>query len=568
MSSDRSAARGVTAAASGAEADASDMAVASSVTGAGGTPVAAGGTPAASGATAVQTGATAPALGQVSPRALYGLVFFAGIGSMATEICASRLLAPFYGSSTIVWANIIGLILLSLSIGYWLGGRLADRHPSPRWLGMIVLAGAALIAVVPFVARPFLNWSVGGLERMAVGTVVGSFFASVVLFVPPVTLLGMVTPYAIRLGIHDVTKAGAMAGRIFALSTAGSLLGTFLPSLVTIPLIGTQRTMLAAAALIALSATFVLGARWLWVGLGLAALLALPPGVVKAETGLVYEAESRYQFIQVIANGVERRLQLNEGYAIHSLYRPDTVLTGGEWDMFLAVPPLLDRPVERVAILGNAGGTTARAFGVYYPQAAIDGVEIDPAVSAAGLRYFGMGENPRLTVHNQDARPFLVSSKDSYDLIFVDAYRQPYVPFYLATREFFRLVRQHLRPGGMIALNVSSVPGDDRLARDVAGTLASEFPQVVTWQALHFNQLVIGLTAPLSPAEMDARLSQPTGAVRLLTDLMAENMKPAVPLAKPWTDDLCPVEWITDRMIVDYAVRGTNTQEQLLPTAP
>jgi spermidine synthase len=487
---------------------------------------------------------------------------------MATEICASRLLAPFYGSSTIVWANIIGLILLSLSLGYWLGGKLADRHPCRRLLGWLVVGGAVLTAVVPFVARPFLDWSVGGLESMAAGTVIGSFFASLVLFVPPVTLLGTVSPFAIRLGIRDLSKAGAVAGRVFALSTGGSLLGTFLPSLLTIPLVGTQRTMLGAAALIALSAAFLLGPRWLVIGLALGGLLALPPGVVKAETGLLYETESRYQFIQVLEQGTQRRLQLNEGYAVHSLYRPDTVLTGGEWDMFLAVPPLLGRPVERVAILGNAGGTTARAYGVFYPQASIDGVEIDPAVSSVGRRYFGMAENPRLTVHDEDARPFLSASAESWDLIFIDAYRQPYVPFYLATREFFRTVRLHLRPGGIVALNISTVPGDDRLARDIAGTLAAEFPQVVTWQALRFNQLVVGLVDPLPLEEMRTRLATASGRMRTLTDLMAAGLTPASPLARPWTDDTCPVEWITDRMIVSYAARGDATPEQLLPTAP
>ncbi|MGO8684823.1 MAG: fused MFS/spermidine synthase, partial [Thermoleophilia bacterium] len=141
---------------------------------------------------------------------------------MATEICASRLLAPYYGSSTVVWANIIGLILAALSLGYWLGGRLADARPSPRLLGYLVLAGAALIAAVPFAARPFLNLSIGGIEHLSAGTVVGSFFAALVLFAPPVVLLGMVTPFAIRLAMTGVDAAGVTAGRIFALSTAGS----------------------------------------------------------------------------------------------------------------------------------------------------------------------------------------------------------------------------------------------------------------------------------------------------------------------------------------------------------
>ncbi len=502
------------------------------------------------------------------PRFLLPLVFLAGIGSMATEISASRLLAPYYGSSTVVWANIIGLILASLSIGYWLGGKLADRRPSPRLLARLVLAAAVLVAAIPFVARPFLDLSVRAIDTLSTGAVVGSFAASLVLFAPPVILLGMVTPFAIRLATTGVADAGRVAGRVFALSTAGSLIGTFVPALITIPLIGTQRTMLAAAAVLALAAAPLLGRRWVVAGVVLLGLLVIPPGVVKAQPGLIHESESRYQFIQVVQSGPERRLYLNEGLAIHSVWRADTVLTGGEWDMFLTAPPLLGRPARDVAILGNAGGTTARAFGVYYPAARIDGVEIDPAVSAVGRRYFGLEDNPRLTVVTADARPFLRATRERYDLILVDAYRQPYVPFYLATREFFELARRRLRPGGLIALNVSTVPGDHRLAQGVAGTLATSFPQVVTWQALRFNQFVVGLTAPLPRAVMTARLLAAPADLRPDTRLFARDLRLAAPSRDPWTDDQAPVEWVTDRMIAAYAIRGRGEQEQLLPTAP
>jgi len=381
----------------------------------------------------------------------------------------------------------------------------------------------------------------------------------------------MVTPFAIRLAATGVDDAGRVAGRVFALSTAGSLLGTFVPALVTIPLIGTQRTLLGAALILALAAAPLLGRR-LAYGLVpaalLAALLAIPPGVVKAQSGLLHEEESRYQFIQVVQSGPERRLYLNEGYAIHSVWRADSVLTGGEWDMFLTAPPLLGRPAARVATLGNAAGTTARAFGVYYSAARVDGVELDPAVSAVGRRWFGLDDNPRLTVHDADARPFLQASHERYDLILVDAYRQPYVPFYLATREFFRLCRKRLTPGGIVALNVSTVPGDDRLARAVAGTLRTEFPQVLTWQALRFNQFIVGMTAPQPRAVLTARLRAAHSDILPITRLFARDLRAAAPTPHPWTDDRAPVEWITDRMIAAYAMRGADENERLLPTAP
>jgi predicted membrane-bound spermidine synthase len=503
-----------------------------------------------------------------SQVALTVLVFSAGAGSLATEIGAARLLAPYFGNSTIVWANVIGLVLASLALGYWLGGRLADQRPSARLLGALVLAAGLAVAAIPFVAKPFLDRAVEGIDELSVGAAVGSFFGVLLLFAPPVILLGMVAPFAIRLAVSDVATAGSVAGRLYAVSTVGSLVGTFASALLTIPLVGTQRTLLGSACLIVLSAAFLLGPRWLLAAAAVAGLAAIPPGAVKAKQGLLYEDESRYQFIQVVERDDARRLYLDEGLAVHSIWRPTTVLTGGVWDMFLTVPPLLGRPVESVAILGNAGGTTARAFGVFYPQARIDGVEIDAAVTRVGRRYLGLDDNPRLEVHTADARPFLRSRHERYDLIFVDAYRPPYVPFYLATREFFRLARDRLEPGGIIALNVAMVPGDERLVDGVGGTLASEFPTAAAWQALRFNQLVLGFTRPVRRAELTRRLRAAPVRLQPLTRLLASELKPVKPADDPWTDDRSPVEWITDRMIVEYAAEGGDLDEVSLPTAP
>jgi spermidine synthase len=502
-------------------------------------------------------------------RALAWLVLAAGAGSTATEIGASRLLAPYFGSSTVVWANVIGLVLAALSLGYWLGGRLADRRPQPRLLGALVVAAGALVAVVPFAARPLLDLTVRGLDTMSAGAVVGSFLASLVLFAPPVVLLGMVAPFAIRLAVPDVEGAGAVAGRLYALSTLGSIAGVFVPALVTIPLVGTERTLVGAAAVVALGGSLLLGRRrWLLAPVALAAVLAVPPGEVKATPGLLYEVESPYQYVQVVQNGVERDLYLNEGIVRHSEWRPDTVLTGDEWDMFLAAPPLLGRPLRRVAILGNAGGTTARALAHFYPGVQIDGVELDPAVTEAARRYMGLGSIPGLRVVTADARPFLRRTSARFDLIVVDAYRQPYVPFYLATRQFFQLARERLRPGGILALNVATVPGDHRLAEGVSGTLRSVFPQVLAWQALDLNQLVLGLDRPQSRASLRAAVPRTPARIRVLTRLLAAQARPAAPAARPWTDDRAPVEWVTDRMILDFAVRGDTRNERLLPTAP
>jgi spermidine synthase len=341
------------------------------------------------------------------------------------------------------------------------------------------------------------------------------------------------------------------------------LLGTFLSALVLIPAIGTQRTLLASAVLIGLGGAVLLGRRWLVVAAALAALLLIPPGAVKAQAGLLFEDESRYQFIQVVEREGVRRLYLDEGLATHSVWRRNEVLTGGVWDTYLAVPDLLGRAPDRAAMLGNAAGTAARAFAKYYPFTEIDGVELDPAVSEAGRRFFEMGEIRNLEVHDLDARSYLRQTDRRYDVIIVDAYRPPYVPFYLTTKEFFELVRDRLNPGGIVALNVATTPDDHSLAEHVGGTLASVLPRVLAWQPLRFNQIVIGQngspTGSVRPAP---------GEVQPLVEDLRKNARSVEPADDPWTDDRAPVEWITDRMIVEFAAEGGRFEEGRLPTAP
>jgi spermidine synthase len=200
---------------------------------------------------------------------------------------------------------------------------------------------------------------------------------------------------------------------------------------------------------------------------------------------------------------------------------------------------------------------------VYFPGAEIDGVELDPAVSAAGRRYFGMGEIENLTVHDADARAYLRRTDRRYDVIIVDAYRPPYVPFYLATREFFALVRARLNPGGVVALNLATTPDDHRLAEEIGGTLASELPEVLAWQPLRFNQIAIGLNDP-----SEQKPTTPARDVQPLFDHLLRNARRVEPSDDPWTDDRAPVEWITDRMIVEFAAEGGRFDEEPLPTSP
>src|SRR5215204_5713326 len=243
------------------------------------------------------------------------LVFSVGIATLGSEIAVARLIAPFFGDSTIVWANTIAVVLVALSIGYWFGGRLADRHPHLRGLCILIVVSSVLLAVVPIMAQPLLSLSVDAFDNVSIGGFAGSLFGVLALVAVPVLMLGAVSPWAIRLKLERVEDSGETAGRMYAISTVGSLVGTFSASLLLIPLVGTQRTFLVFALALAVVAALGLGRRWALAPLGVAALLALPIGTVKAaeEGRVIHETDTEYQYARVIERDGERTLELNEG---------------------------------------------------------------------------------------------------------------------------------------------------------------------------------------------------------------------------------------------------------------
>ncbi len=439
----------------------------------------------------------------------------------------------------------------------------------PRVLGGLLLVAAVAISVLPFVAQPFLQLALKGFSALSIGVVAGSFFATLLLFSVPVSLLGMVSPFAVRLAVRDVRSAGTVSGRLSSLTTIGAIAGTFAPALLLIPAIGTQRTLLCAALLVSFAALPLLPRRAPIVSVVVAGLLLIPPGTVKPVAGAILERETQYQFVQVVRTPDGRTaLRLDDGIADQSVYRPNTVLTGGEWDMPLVVPPLLDRPMRRALIIGNAGGTMARALAHEYPGVQIDGVEPDPALSDIGRQVMGMSAVPNLRVITADGRAFLATSTARYDLIVVDAYQQAYVPFWLVTQQFFALARSHLESGGAIAFNMARVPGDDRLAQAVSGTLATVFPDVRVWPALSFNELVIGFDHALTADALHARLAHLPQELSSLVPLVSSQLRAVTATGDPLTDDHAPVEWLTDRALLEEIAAGGHFSEELLPTRP
>ncbi len=508
---------------------------------------------------------------------LYLLSFVAGFTTLGVELSASRLLDPWFGNSLFVWASLIGLILLYLSVGYWLGGRIADR--APRLLPLLRLTAVAGLGVglVPLVARPVLQVASRGMADFDVGLIAGSMAAVLVLFAVPVTLLGCVSPYAVRLMLQDVRTGGSVAGRLYALSTVGSILGSFLPVLLLVPAIGTRRTFIVLA--LTLLAIVLVGLvrlrRWadalvlLIVALALGWIGLRPVEAIKPTAGLVFETESAFNYIQVLDLGVERQLRLNEGEGIQSVYRPQGGLADGIWDYFLLAPvfnpaPYTPQQVRRLYVGGLAAGTIPRLFTEAYGPIAIDGAELDPAIIAVGRNWFAMDlENLNATA--MDARRFLAhpppGTGGPYDLIALDAYRPPYIPFHLTTVEFFELARSRLATHGVVAINVGRTDTDSSLVDAIAATLRLVFPSVYVMdepvgEAGLGNSLVIATTQTTTLADFEANLPRFTGQPLLAE--VARRAAPYVRVADPpahapiFTDDRAPVEQVVHALVIRY----------------
>ena len=494
-------------------------------------------------------------------RRILAIEFVVGMAALGSEIAAARLLAPYFGDSTLIWANTIGTVLVALSVGYWVGGRAADRNPSLRGLCRLVLIASGLIALVPFVAGPFLGEAVDALDAIEAGAFVGSLIAVLVLIAVPVFVLGMISPYAVRLSVAAVEEAGTVTGRLWAVSTLGSLAGTFLSALVLIPFAGTKRTFLIFALALALVSLLGLARRAVLAPIALAILVALPVGTIKAaEPGdtLLDEAETEYGYARVVekASG-DRWMELNEGQAIHSLLPEDgSHLTGGYWDEPLVLPfAASSTPPARVAILGNAGGTTARAYGYYFPQTRVDAVEIDDELTEMGRAYFDLrGEN--LHTHTADARPWLRRSDGRFDLIVVDTYRQPYIPFYMTTREFFELARDRLAPGGMVVINVGHPESSDDLEQVLSATMDDVFATVLRDPVQDTNTMLVGSDAEVSGELLAERVRDLPAELRPVALATAARLASRLPGGKVYTDDVAPVEWLVDASIVQVASDG------------
>ncbi|MDR7463800.1 MAG: fused MFS/spermidine synthase [Armatimonadota bacterium] len=490
------------------------------------------------------------------------IVFTSGGVLLALEIVASRVLAPFFGNSVYVWGSLIGVFLAGLSLGYLVGGRVADYRPSPALFSALVFLAGALTFPIPLLSRQVMQ----ALVLADAGPRAGPLAAATILFFLPTVVMGMVSPFAVRLRARTVSTVGNVAGVLYALSTLGSISGALVAAFVLLNAFGVRSIIHGlGVAMMVLAAAGLLVARRrpAAAAAGLAVVLATAGAAAAwADPGapVVFERDTVYHRISVSDEGGVRYLRLdNYWQSALDLENPEREVFQYSTYMHLPValmPRALEHGRVRVAMIGLGGGTVPRRYLREYPWVEVDVAELDPAVVETARRWFGLPASRRLRVVAEDGRIFLLRSPQRFHIILLDAYLIDTIPFHLATREFFELAATRLAPGGVVASNVIGAleGGSSRLFRAIYKTFRAVFPTVYVFPVgygglgspeLLRNIIIVGTAEPpLSPQQVLGRARVVSAHVEGLAEAAAALYTAPirtddVPLL---TDDFAPVD--------------------------
>ncbi|ADB47074.1 fused MFS/spermidine synthase [Acidaminococcus fermentans DSM 20731] len=488
---------------------------------------------------------------------LYLTEFFAGMAVMAVEIGAQRLISPYFSSSQVVWTIIIGMIMIAMAGGNVYGGKTADKDPNPDKLYGRILFSSIWLALIPFLGK----YIIVGISAVVIFSVnanyliIAAIATCLLLFVFPLFLLGTVTPSLAKYTMDSLSDNGKIVGTLGAMNTIGSILGTFLPTFVTIPAIGTNLTFLIfSGILLVLSAVYFLSSGKRLRKVGAAAILFVAACLLgyktdfafwKSREGLLYEGESVYNYLRVQDSPKRTVLSTNVLFGVQSVLEKSDGLTGMYYDYALTAPFLTKSGTQKaqdVLILGMGSGTYARQLLRYLPGTKVAGVEIDRKITDLAHQYFQLPAQVPVTEY--DGRAYLNEDPQKYDVIMVDAYQDITIPFQMSSVEFFQSVRQHLKPGGVMVVNLN-MHGTEQggIADWLADTVAGVFPEVMTIDVPgNTNRELFagerGLKASLAQNSQTVRDPQ-------LKDLLATIGNRAVLYhsgGRKFTDDKAPVE--------------------------
>jgi spermidine synthase len=451
---------------------------------------------------------------QRSTIAISVAVFLAGAALLGLEIAASRVLAPYFGNSLYVWGALIGIVLAGLSIGYWVGGIAADRYPTPRPLVGVLAVASLLVLAIPYID----DWVLERLVDWDPGPRLNPLLATIFLFGAPSVILGTVSPIAVRLLGRSIEKLGRTAGRLFAVSTAGSIAGTFATSFWLIPELGTDQVLAAAAVAVMLAAASIAlverlaiagGVALALAGASVGAVVSLAPesgatvsasqlrnwspvyrqqapedrigGIEDTQEGykILHTSDSQYHRIAVVEDDTSRYLRFDSSFQ-SGMYIDDPYRTRFGYSDYLQLPFAYRAQTESVLYIGLGGGSAPKRTWRDFPGVRLDAVELDPEVVDVAYEYFELPRDPRLNVEVEDGRRYVARSDERWDVIVIDAFYSDSIPFHLATREFLELAKSRLTPGGTIVTNIiGAVRGpDSRLFRSMLRTYRAVFPTV------------------------------------------------------------------------------------------
>ena len=446
---------------------------------------------------------------------LYLTEFFAGMSVMAVELGASRLMAPYFSSSQIVWTIIIGTIMIAMALGNIMGGRWADKNPDPnRLYGRIIIA-AIWIALIP-VAGKYIILGVSALLVFTINNnflVIAAFVACMIIFVFPLFLLGTVTPSLVKYTVDSLDDSGKTVGYLNASNTIGSIIGTFVPTFISIPAVGTSITFLIfAGILLALSIVY-------FVSIKVKSIKAIVGTVIFIlccifghnsrfafwDNGLTFEGESIYNYLQVKEDDSKVVLSTNVLFGVQSVYRKEKTLTGMYYDYDMAAPFMADvknKEELNILILGMGTGTFATQCDRYFGNVKSTGVEIDEKITQLAREYFELPESVEVTTY--DGRAYLqgMEKDKKYDVIMVDAYQDITIPFQMSSKEFFNMVKDHLTADGVMVVNMNmKSDSEDGINDYLADTISTVFSEVYTADVL--NNTNRELFASNNPDVMD-----------------------------------------------------------------
>jgi len=478
---------------------------------------------------------------------LHSCIFLCGAALMIIELTGSRILAPFLGTSLVVWTSLIGIILASLSLGAWWGGLLADRHPHTRLLGRIVLLSAWATAAIGLSKTWVLDFlqGAGGLHTIAI-------IATVALFAPAAILLGMVPPFAVRLCLEDRDHGGRTSGSLYAISTIGSIVGTFLAGFVLIAWVGSTAILFITAAFLTLASWLADPAAKALKGASLllfvlAVFFCRQQDHWLAQQGFL-DQDTPYNRVLVYtgkesgSDRLTREMVTGPQGRQSAMYLDDPVELVLPYTRFYRLVEYFRPQARRMLVLGGGGYSFPKYALAHYPEMQIDVVELDPGITQLARSHFGLADHPRLTIFEEDARTFLRKIKQPYDVILCDVFNSHYtIPFHLVTVEAIHLLRSALKPDGVILVNLlASTEGvSSRFYKALRATFQTDFASVQAYAVVDagdrqlWQNIIIaaGNTAPAHTASDPELLQMLSHA---LPDPFGEFA--------PFTDDYAPVD--------------------------